>query len=108
VVAGRFPLFPGIDIDGPLIKRLVRKGWDTVRAVDVLPGDTVDDVLFEYAVEKKAHNEQLRQEDREMVLAQREDEERMIATYEEWEDFQEPDDGDDNPHDDSDLEEIPF
>ena len=52
-MAGRFPLFTDIDVDGPLIKGLIRRGWDVVRAVDVLPGDTVDDVLFEYAVEKK-------------------------------------------------------
>ncbi len=62
-----------------------------------------------YAEMVKAHNEQLRQEDREIYLAQQEDEERIMAMCEEWENDQEPDDDDDdNPLDDSDLEEIPF
>ena len=52
-MAGRFPLFTDIDVDGPLIKGLIRRGWDIVRVVDVLPGDTVDALLFEHAVKKK-------------------------------------------------------
>jgi hypothetical protein len=51
-VAGRFPLFTDIDVDGPLIKGLIRRGWDVVRAVDVLPGDAIDDVLFGYSVKE--------------------------------------------------------
>jgi hypothetical protein len=52
-VAGRFPLFTDVDVDGPLIKGLIRHGWDVARAVDVLPDDSPDDVLFAYAVKKR-------------------------------------------------------
>jgi len=51
-VAGRFPLLTDADIHGALIKGLVRQGWDVLRAVDVFPGNTKDEILFEYAAKK--------------------------------------------------------
>lgn len=46
---GRFALFTDENVDGPLIKALVARGWDVVRAVDVFGERTDDDVLFAYA-----------------------------------------------------------
>lgn len=46
---GRFPLLTDIDVDGRVVKGLLRLGWDVVRVVDTFPGTTQDDVLFEAA-----------------------------------------------------------
>lgn len=46
---GRFALFTDENIAGPLIKALIARGWDVVRAVDVLGERTDDEVLFAYA-----------------------------------------------------------
>ena len=51
-MAGRFPLLTDIDVDGRLVRGLVRVGWHVVRVVDTFPGDTLDNVLFEQAVEQ--------------------------------------------------------
>ncbi len=68
-----------------------------------------DERVRVYAETVNAHIERHRQEARDLYLAQREDEERMLALYEESEDNQDPDDDDgDIPTDDPDLEEIPF
>ncbi len=68
-----------------------------------------DERVRVYAEKVNAYNEQLRQEDRKMYLAQREDEERMLALFEESEGYQDlNDDDDDGPTEDPDLEEIPF
>jgi hypothetical protein len=48
-VASRFPIFTDADIHGAVVKGLVRRGWDVLRAVDVFPGNTKDEILFEYA-----------------------------------------------------------
>jgi hypothetical protein len=48
-VPGRFPLFTDNHVRQPLIDALVRCGWDVVRAIDVFPERTLDEVLFEYA-----------------------------------------------------------
>jgi hypothetical protein len=41
-VAGRFPLFTDIDVDGPLIKGLIRKGWDVVREERMTRGEMIE------------------------------------------------------------------
>ena len=48
---GHFGLFTDENIPGPLIKALVTRGWDVLRAVDVFGERTDDDVLFAYAAE---------------------------------------------------------
>jgi hypothetical protein len=51
-VPGRFPLFTDENVDGPLIKGLIARGWDVVRAIDVF-GERADDAtLFAYAAEQ--------------------------------------------------------
>lgn len=45
-MAGRFPLYTDADIRGQLIDRLIRRGWDVVRAVDRFPEQTPDPVHF--------------------------------------------------------------
>ena len=50
-MAGRFPLYTDADVQGPLVGALVLAGWDVVRAVDVLPEGTDDDVHFERAAQ---------------------------------------------------------
>ena len=47
VAAGRFPLYTDADVKGPLVKALVSRGWDIVRAVDVHPEKTNDPIHFE-------------------------------------------------------------
>jgi len=49
-VAGRFRLYTDTDIDGRVVKALVRAGWDIERGIDVHPERTLDAVHFEYAV----------------------------------------------------------
>lgn len=49
---GRFPLFTDENVDGPLIKALITRGWDVVRAVDVFGERTDDASLFAYAAEE--------------------------------------------------------
>jgi len=46
-VPGYFPLLTDIDVDGRVVRGLLRLGWDIVRVVDTFPGTTLDDVLFE-------------------------------------------------------------
>jgi hypothetical protein len=48
-VAGRFPLYTDADVEGTLVKGLVKRGWDVVRAIDVYPEGTEDEVHFETA-----------------------------------------------------------
>ena len=50
-MAGRFPLLTDIHVHDVLIQVLRRKGWDVLRAVDVLPANAEDEVLFTYAAE---------------------------------------------------------
>ncbi|MGH9463118.1 MAG: DUF5615 family PIN-like protein, partial [Vicinamibacteria bacterium] len=49
---GRFPLLTDEHIRQPLIKALISDGWDVLRAVDVFPEGTDDEILFEYAARK--------------------------------------------------------
>lgn len=48
-MAGRFPLYTDADVRGPLVRALRQVGWDVMRAVDVFPEGTRDDVHFERA-----------------------------------------------------------
>ena len=48
-MAGRFALLTDEHVPGPLLKGLIRLGWDVRRAVDVFGQRTDDDVLFAYA-----------------------------------------------------------
>ena len=50
-MAGRFPLLTDIHVHGALVQALQRAGWDVLRAVDILPANTADEVLFAYAAE---------------------------------------------------------
>ena len=51
-MAGRFALLTDENIPGPLIKALIARGWDVVRAVDVFGERTDDEVLFAYAADQ--------------------------------------------------------
>jgi len=46
---GRFPVFTDNHVQTSVIHGLRQRGWSVVRAVDVFPENTVDDVLFEHA-----------------------------------------------------------
>jgi hypothetical protein len=48
-VPGRFPLYRDADIQGPVVKALIRNGWDVVRAIDVFAEGTKDRPHFEDA-----------------------------------------------------------
>ena len=48
-MAGRFPLYADADVHGPLSTALLARGWDLVRAIDLYPEGTADDVHFEQA-----------------------------------------------------------
>jgi hypothetical protein len=50
-VAGRFPLITDIHVHDALVAALRRADWDVLRAVDVLPANALDEVLFGYAAE---------------------------------------------------------
>lgn len=41
----RFPLYADADVHQPVIDGLRARGWDVVRAIDVFPEGTADDVL---------------------------------------------------------------
>jgi hypothetical protein len=51
-VAGRFALLTDEHVPGPLLKGLIRLGWDVKRAVDAFGQRTDDDVLFAYAAKE--------------------------------------------------------
>jgi len=51
-VAGLFPLFTDAHVQQRLVRGLRQRGWDVVRAIDVFPEKTPDDVLFEYAAKE--------------------------------------------------------
>ncbi len=67
-----------------------------------------DERVRAYAEKVEAHNEQLRQEARDMYLAEQEDEERMLDEYEELADSRDPDNDNHDPLNAQELEEIPF
>ena len=48
-MAGRFPLYTDENVKGALIRALRQSGWDIVRAIDVFPEGTADDVHLEHA-----------------------------------------------------------
>lgn len=48
-MSGHFPVFTDAHVQDAVIEGLRRRGWDVVRAMDVFPEKTPDDVLFEYA-----------------------------------------------------------
>lgn len=48
-MADRFPLYTDADVKGALVEALRQGGWDVVRAIEVFPEDTDDDVHFDYA-----------------------------------------------------------
>lgn len=50
-MAGKFPLYTDADIRGSLVKGLRRRGWDVVRAVEMFPEGTEDEVHFARAAE---------------------------------------------------------
>jgi predicted nuclease of predicted toxin-antitoxin system len=45
-VAGRFPLLADACVNDYLVQGLKARGWDVVRAVDLYPEATKDEVLF--------------------------------------------------------------
>ena len=51
-MAGQFPLYTDENIKGPLVKALRRAGWDVLRALDVFPEGTDDDIHFEHAAKE--------------------------------------------------------
>jgi len=51
-VAGHFPLYTDADIHQPLVQALRDRGWDIVRAVDLYPEGTEDEVHFERAAKE--------------------------------------------------------
>jgi hypothetical protein len=51
-VAGRFPLYTDADINGPVVQALLDHGWDVLRAIDVFPEGTDDEVHFAYAAQQ--------------------------------------------------------
>jgi predicted nuclease of predicted toxin-antitoxin system len=44
-----FPLYADEAVSGQLVKMLLERGWDVVRAVDVFPAGTTDEEQLEYA-----------------------------------------------------------
>jgi predicted nuclease of predicted toxin-antitoxin system len=51
-VPGRFPIYTDADVHQPLIEALQRRGWDVVRAIDLYPEGTRDEVHFERAAKE--------------------------------------------------------
>lgn len=49
-MAGRFPLYIDENVKGALIKALRQGGWDVIRAIDVFPEGTEDEVHLEQAI----------------------------------------------------------
>jgi hypothetical protein len=47
--AGRFQIFTDNHVQQAVAGGLRRQGWDVVRAIDIFPEKTPDDILFEYA-----------------------------------------------------------
>jgi uncharacterized protein DUF5615 len=48
-VAGRFPLLTDACVNDHLVTALTESGWDIVRAIELYPERTKDEVLFERA-----------------------------------------------------------
>ena len=48
-MAARFPLYTDADVDGPVVQALIDRGWEVVRAIDLFPEETQDEVHFAYA-----------------------------------------------------------
>ena len=48
----RFPLFTDNHVRQQIVDGLRARGWDIVRAIDVFPEGTEDDVLFAYAAQE--------------------------------------------------------
>jgi hypothetical protein len=46
-LAGRFPVLCDACVNEHLIRALLARGWDVVRAIDLYPERTKDEVLFE-------------------------------------------------------------
>lgn len=51
-MAARFPLYTDADVNGAVVQALRESGWDVVRAVDVFPDGTDDEVHFDYAAKQ--------------------------------------------------------
>jgi predicted nuclease of predicted toxin-antitoxin system len=49
-VPGRFPILTDENIDGPVVRGLRQRGWDVKHATEEFGERTVDNLLFEYAV----------------------------------------------------------
>ena len=47
----RFPTYTDADVRGSLVKALIARRWDVVRAIDVYPKRTPDNLHFEKAAE---------------------------------------------------------
>ncbi len=52
-MAGRFRLYTDTDIHGPIVKALMRSGWDVLRGIDAYPERTPDLVHLERAVNER-------------------------------------------------------
>ncbi len=52
LAAGRFPLYTDADVYGPLVKALIDRDWDVVRAVDIHPEKTKDLIHFQEAARR--------------------------------------------------------
>ena len=48
-MAGRFPVLTDACVNDHLVRALRDRGWDVVRAIDLYPERTRDEVLFEHA-----------------------------------------------------------
>ena len=48
-MAGRFQLYTDTDVDGPVVKALIRAEWNIERGIDAHPERTLDQVHFEHA-----------------------------------------------------------
>ncbi len=51
-MAGRFPLYTDENVKGALIKALRQGGWEVVRAIEVFPEGTDDEIHLEHAVKE--------------------------------------------------------
>jgi len=51
-VAGRFPILTDSNVRQQIVEALLGRGWDVVRAIDVCPEGTPDEILFERAAKK--------------------------------------------------------
>jgi hypothetical protein len=51
-VSGRFPLLTDENVPGPIVEGLRSRGWDVTLTVELFGQQSVDENLFEYAVQQ--------------------------------------------------------